>query len=383
MIRPFTPDRREITRTSKPRLSFVRSENKVQSIWQYLKRYEDPKFVERRLLTDYSGMDAGLRDKKAQHIADCIRQAEAYFKTASVSDLSIKPLILYYGMLDLVKALMLFGDNALTLDDDTLKLEGLNSHGLTHATKNAHDVTIRDDVNNLLEEFCYTSSRSGGSTVFSLLHECWSAAKPQSGVKIVLGDLLSAHPSTWQSYAEHTSNVPKLFSVDDNFRTTASGYEHFISFGGGFRFETYNFRMGKSDENNAFLQKHLPRLATLYINQTGFSPYEYTSKAIPASLEGYQPVYKASTGESYTMADVVPDVPFHPIELEFLTMFILGSLTRYAPQKWLKNVLYDGNGEMFVVEGIINSTSISFPKMILEELDNREYTFTGGVSYLS
>lgn len=383
MIRPFTPDRREKTRTSKPGLSFVRSENKVQSVWQYLKRYEDPTFVARRLAQDFPEMDEDLMLKKAQHIADCIGQAEEYFRTASTSDLSIKPLILYYGMLDLVKALMLLGDNQLTLDDDTLKLEGLNSHGLTHGTKNAVDVSIRDNVDDLLNEFCYTSSRGGANTVFSLLHECWSASRLQSGVRVELGELLSAHPSTWQSYAEHTSKVPKFFNVDDSFRMTATGYEHFISFGAGFRFDMYNFQMGKSDDNNAFLQKMLPRLGTLYINKTGFSPYEYTSKNIPTSLEEYQPVYRASTGQGYTMSDIVPDVPLHPIEIEFLTMFILGSLTRYAPQKWLKNVQYGGVGDMFVVEGIINSTAISFPKMVLEELDNREYTFTGGVSYLS
>jgi len=362
-------------------LSFVRSENKVRSIWQYLKRYEDPVFVEKRIQADYPSVGETLRTKKAQHIADCIRQAEAYFKTASTSDLSVKPLILYYGMLDLVKALMLFGDNPLTLGDDTLKLEGLNSHGLTHATRDASDIAIRDDVNNLLEEFCYTASRNNSSTVFSLLHECWSATKPSSGVRVVLGDLLSAHPSTWRSYAEHTSEVPKFFNVRDSFRLTAKGYEHFFTFDSAFRFDTYGFQIGKSEDNNRFLQEQLPRLATLYDNQTGLSPYEYASKSIPTSLEEYQPVYKASTGESYTMADAIPDVPVHPIELEFLTMFILGSLTRYAPQKWLKNVQYEGGGEMFVVEGVINSASVSFPKMILEELDNREYIFTGDSSY--
>src|ERR1035437_283704 len=93
MIRDFTPDRSEKTRASKPTLSFVRSENKVRSIWQYLKRYEDPTFVNRRIQVDYPSVVETLRNKKAQHIADCIRQAEAYFQTASTSDLSIKPLI--------------------------------------------------------------------------------------------------------------------------------------------------------------------------------------------------------------------------------------------------------------------------------------------------
>src|SRR5438270_8742338 len=116
MIRTFTPDR-EAT-PAKQHLGFVRSENKNRSIWQYLKRYENPEFVAKKLKKDYPGIASSLRKQKAQHIVDCIRQAESYFNTANMSELSIKPLILYYGMLNLAKALMLFGDNSLTLEDD-------------------------------------------------------------------------------------------------------------------------------------------------------------------------------------------------------------------------------------------------------------------------
>jgi len=380
MIREFTPDRAEKTSKNKPLLSFVRSENRVNSIWQYLKRYEDPTFVNKRLRADYPSIGTILRKKKAQHVADCIRQAEAYFETARTSDLSIKPLIIYYGMLDLVKALMLFGDNQLTLDDDTLKNEGLNSHGLTHGTRCPNDVSIRDNVNNLLNEFCYISFGRNTNTVYSLLHECWSTNKPTNSTKVVLGDLLSAHPSTWRSYAEHTSKMPRYFKATDSFRTTANGYEHFIGFEGTFRFDTYGYTPIPGNSNLFFTQQ-MPRLASSYTNDTVYGPYGYASKRIPTSLEEYQPVYRATTGGSYTMADPIPNMPLHPIEIEFLAMFILGSLARYAPQKWLKNVQYGGGGEMFVVEGIINSATVSFPKMILEELDNRTYTFTGDSSY--
>lgn len=382
MLRNFTIDRHEQTRRDRPVLSFVRSESKVKSIWQYLKRYEDPAFVVQRIKTDYPNVEKSLRDKKAQHIADCIRQAEEYFKTASGSDLSIKPLILYYGMLDLVKAIMLLGDNRLTLEDNVLKSEGLNSHGLSHSVMpNTDDEAIRDNPDNLLGEFCYTKSAMTSNSVFSLLHQCWSSARLAKNTRIELGSLLSAHPATWQSYTEHTKKIPKYFKVKDGFRTTKNGYEHILLFDATFPFQAYNQKIGKAEENNAFLQQQMPRLASLYDNENISTPYGYVSKKIPNSLEEFQPAYRASTGESYTLADVIQSNPLHPIEIEFLTMFILGSLTRYAPQKWLKNVKYGGLGEMFVVEGAITSATVSFPKMILEELDNRDYVFTGDSSY--
>lgn len=380
MIRAFTPDRYEKTLNSKPALTFVRSENKIRSIWRYLKRYEDPMFVEARIQESYPSVAPALRKKKSQHIADCIRQSEAYFKTAASSDLSIKPLILYYGMLDLAKALMILGDNQLTLDDGTLKAEGLNSHGLTHATKDTADQSIRDSIDDLLNEFCYTS-RGSGSTVFSLLHECWSPKKPSKGLRIALGDLLSSHPATWQGYASHTNEAPKYFKAESTYRTTAKGYEHFLKFDPLFQFNTYGVTPGSAIAGNTWLQQQMPRLGSLYSGDTTYSSYGYIHVGLPTSLQDYQPTYKTTTGESYTLADIIPGLPFHPIEIEFLTMFILGSLARYAPQKWLSNVEYRDGGEMFVVEGIIDSAAVSFPKMILEELDDKSYTFTGDSSY--
>lgn len=379
MVRPFTPDR--TANNARQQLSFVRSENKSRSIWQYLKRYQNPDFVEKKLKADYPSMSAPLRKKKSQHIADCIRQGEAYFTTANASDLSIKPLILYYGMLSLAKALMLCGDNNLTLDDNVLKSEGLATHGLSHATKDANDEAIRDNTAKVLEEFCYTSSRAGAGTVFSLLHECWSAVKPASGLRFEVGDLAAMHPSSWQSYADYTGNAPKYFPAKSSFRTTAQGHEHFLMFEGTFQFLTYSPTIPTGTVGNTFFETQMPRLASQYNRDTVYSPYGYRSKQIPTSLEEYQAAYRASTGESYTMADTTANLALHPIEVEFVMLFMLGSLTRYAPQKWLKNVLYEGGDAMFVIEGFINSVPLSFPKMILEELDNRDYTFTGDSAY--
>lgn len=152
-------------------------------------------------------------------------------------------------------------------------------------------------------------------------------------------------------------------------------------FEGTFQFLTYLPTIPTGTAGNTFFETQMPRLASLYNRDTVYSPYGYRSKKIPTSLEEYQAVYRASTGESYTMADTTANIALHPIEVEFVMLFMLGSLARYAPPKWLKNVLYEGGDAMFVIEGFINSVPLSFPKMILEELDNRDYTFTGDSAY--
>lgn len=367
-----------------------------------MKRYQSPAYVQKRLSNEFPNFNANLKQQyhqrqstqsyqsnsatikkqKAQHIADCIRQAEAYFNTASRSDLAIKPLILYYGMLNLAKALMLFGENPLTLEADVLKKEGLGYHGLTINPKNSSDTAIRDKHDEILEEFCYVSTpRANQETVFKLLHQCWSDTPLQNTIRFSVGDLASMHPSSWKSYADYTGRDPKYFPAKSSFRTTAQGYEHFLLFEGTFQFLTYQNAVPVGGEGNKFFENYIPRLATLYNRDTVYSPYGYRSKRIPTALDEYQPVYHANTGESFTMADSTAGIPLHLIEVEFVMMFILGSLTRYAPHKWLKDVLYEGGDAMFVIEGFINSVSQSFPKLILEELDERQYTFTGDSAY--
>jgi len=44
-------------------------------------------------------------------------------------------------------------------------------------------------------------------------------------------------------------------------------------------------------------------------------------------------------------------------------------------------VRYEGGSEMFMLEGVLNTCVVSFPKMILEELDGKDYTFPSDVSY--
>lgn len=383
MIRHYLPDKDDDSNQAASYFRFIRSTNKTGSVWQYLKRYENATFVRKRLLQDYPSIGIELRNKKADHIADCIRQAEEYFRTASKSDLSIKPLILYYGMLDLVKALMMLGDNPLTLDDAALKSEGMNSHGLTHGTDPSRpsDAQIRDNPKKLLEEFCYTYRRSD-STIFTLLHSCWSDVQIDPGTRFSLGDLASSHPGSWSSFAQYTKRPPKYYKVSAGTFIDAPHHQHYFSFDGNFLFGAYGKTMQRSEEGLDFLESRMPRLTNAYSRETGQTVYGFRSKETPKSLDDFQPHYTFITGEKYTLEDIHPGHPLQPIEIEYLAMFILGSLARYAPQKWLKNVQYTGSNAMFIIEGIINSAPLSFPKMILEELDNGRYTFTGDLAYL-
>ncbi len=378
MIRDFKPDHTS-DHASGP-LYFVRSEDKYRSLWQYIKRYQNPTFNDKILKKRHPAMASGIRKVKAQHVADALKQAEAYFNTARSSELAIKPLILYYGALNMVKALMIFADNDLTLENTVQRDKGLNTHGLTNGASSPADEAIRNDSTNLLEEFGLVNAVD--KTVFSLLHSCWSDTPLPQGTRLELGDLASMHPNSWRSYKAHTDKPPKYFKIEGaSFRTTARGPEHMVVFGGLFNSMLYQPTMPTGQDNIfAFFEGQLSQLATYYSRETQPQSSFYTN-TMPNNIDEYLPGYREPSGTRFVMKNINAGQALHLIEVEFAMLFILGNLTRYVPQKWLDNVNYGNKGEMFVVEGFINSVAFSFPKLIFEELEEKDYTFTGDVAY--
>lgn len=378
MIREFIPDH-TADHASGP-LYFVRSEDKYRSLWQYIKRYQNPSFNDKLLKKRFPSMATSLRKTKAQHVAESLKQAEAYFNTARASELAIKPLILYYGALNMVKALMMFADNDLTLENTVQRANGLNSHGLTNSASTPADTIIRNDNTNLLKEFGIVTGVD--RTVFSLLHSCWSDIPLPKGSRLELGDLASMHPNSWRSFKAHTGKSPKYFKIESaGFRTTARGPEQLVSFGGIFNSMLYQPTMPIGEDSIfAFFENHLSQLSSLYSRETQPQSSFYTN-IVPTNIDEYLPGYREPTGTQFVMGNADVGQALHLIEVEFSMLFILGNLTRYVPQKWLDNVNYGSKGEMFVVEGFINSVAFSFPKLIFEELEQKDYTFTGDVAY--
>lgn len=377
LIRNYKPDKSVLP--AKQLLNFVRTNNKYDSIWQYLKRYENIEFVKTRLKQECPNLSARYINTKSRHIADTIRQGEAYFHTALTTDLSIKPLIVYYGMLNLAKALIMFGDNKYTLNATELEKSGIAQHGLTITNKSKSDFAIRNDQTDLLNEFCYIQKRK---SIIKLLHSCWSTNELNASMRFSLKDLALSHPYSWKLVNNVTQDIPNYFIADGGFRRTTKS-EQAITLSPVTQFSIY--KKPQSQDAWDYFDLLLPKLKTLY-DRNANSAFTYATKNTPSTIDDMYAVYNSVTGESYLIGEVLvgsSKLTITPIEVEYISMYILGSLTRYAPQKWLKNVRYEGGVEMSLLEGLINSTILSFPKMILEELDGEKYTIAGDVSYWS
>lgn len=378
LTRDFKPDR-DCNNVEKT-LNFSRSVDKYKTIWQYLKRFQNFDFVKQKIISKYPSVSTRLANIKAKNISILIRQGESYFEASRESDLSVKPLILYYGMLNLVKALIIFSENRYTLGSTGFGKDSLESHGLNIRTKTQRDIAIRNDDNDLLNEFCYIQkSRS----IFKLLHACWSNLDLSQDMKFTIKDMLLMHPSTWKMCTKYTSETPQLVLVEGGGFRTSNKYEHVVAFKSTIQSQLYNSLAGET--LSQLLERIIPKLNNFYTKNSN-NQFEYISNNVPLVLDEMVAEYKSVTGENYVLTEVdtgIRKITLHPLEIEFILMFVMGSLTRYIPQKWLRNINYEIGDQMFMLEAIINNSAISFPKMILEEIEEKDYIFTGDVSYWS
>src|SRR5688572_12046122 len=115
---------------------FTYTETPIRDIWEHLKFLA----VEHNCKGLLSGKiksgrkliysDSNVVNRKAKEISMCIRQAFEYFQAAEQATINTSPLILFYGMLSLSKALIV-------ANSEDIYLRDIKYHGLTDRPKHS------------------------------------------------------------------------------------------------------------------------------------------------------------------------------------------------------------------------------------------------------
>lgn len=78
-----------------------------EEIWSLLGLFESAKYAANELVSRGLEFDQPELDLRASTIAYCVRQAREYFSASESVSLLTRPLLLSYGMLNLVKAVVI------------------------------------------------------------------------------------------------------------------------------------------------------------------------------------------------------------------------------------------------------------------------------------
>ncbi len=275
---------------------------------------------------------------KARQINAFFIQGREYFKSASSSDMSVKPLLLYYGVLSLSRG-------AILLRNASKKGESLaQSHGLQEVNwretmsggiKNILDLRIQAHRGTFLElveaipnvhHTQYFSHQSKSKAV--LQHDLGDLKFCTTGGLLTLGDLLSRLKETMHSFQGVTGRDPKWFLT---IVTTYAAETHFLLFT-----KPPDEVLKLVDQRSVTIQpmpKGWPNL-TLPIPQQGLV---FRHEAGAAHQSKF-PLFHKTEGSQTLMhgiADFSNGDKLNEFFKLYLTSFILGTLARYYPSEWM------------------------------------------------
>jgi len=350
----------------------VQTSNIYKSIWAYLGRFKSKIYV-KDTLNNQIIKNKNLIEKKSEDISYLIKQSEEFFNSSLTASISIKPLIIYYGILGLAKALIISGDNNFTLEKFIDKNHGLSVKPIDD---NEKEKKARFS-NSLIEEFCYIK-RDG---IYPLFRSCYCENKISHNTKISFKMLLSLIGENWQKYFDFFKECPNVLEcwkpVNGGVKTLNDSKQlfnidklinnYYLSF----------FKKNKETQEEA-LFRIFPNLNN---NYQKYGESSYITKNDVFSLDYV--IYVTETEDQKFFAFIQPFSEFNLTDFDvyFLIFFILSNLCRYYQDKWFKIINYIDHYEFFLIENIFEIAQYKFPLLILRELENKDFVFIKNTNF--
>ena len=314
-------------------------------------------------------------------------QGREYFKSASSSDISVKPLLLYYGVLSLSRGAILLrnADKKGESLDQSHGLKGVNWRGtMSGGIKNILDLGIQAEGGTFLElvesipnvhQAHYFNHQSKSKAV--LQHNLGDIKFCTTRELLTLGDMLSRLKQTMHSFQEITGMAPKWFPTTV---TTYAAETHFLLFT-----KPPDEVLKLVDQRSVTIQpmpKEWPNLITpipkhglVFRHQAG------------AAHQSKFPMFHDTGGPEALMTGIA-DFPNGDKLNEFfklyLTSFILGTLARYYPSEWMS--LQSGSLGDFsrpLIFQAIEAIESEFPTELSEQISQHSQVLGSQTWYMS
>lgn len=322
----------EMIKVNRP-VRVMHTETPVREIWSMLSFFESEHNAETYLKQKFGELQ-GLSELRTS-LAYTIRTAGEYYTAAeNVTDLT-SPLLLFYGMTNLAKVLFMATHG---------KLSPSRSHGLL----------IVDESFPFQDQ----SVRVTQDGTFPQFHGCFSKQNLDS-LSFSLKELLSLIPEikvNFETVYNQKSNAIKVQRHKLGISLVDSEFQKYGDLNIISKIPEIRKRYGEPQffEDHAFL----------------FSVNSDVQDCTTIALSGEEYlVLPLTRGEDLL---ILPEMSVH-----FLIMFILGILSRYASRQWLDLQIGSKTGEIYIVQKFLEVTTRKFPNLILNELHDRQFVFTG------
>ena len=300
-------------------------------------------------------------ERRASEMCFCIKQGLEYFKNAENADISISPLLIYYGIHSLSKALIISNSEI------NISMEKITYHGLV-LNGGKSDKTDKKKTH-ILD---YYATTNGG--LFLELCKFYNT-KIKTGYKFYLKDSVKNVP-------ELSNLLEKMSIINSNVINQYMDIEE--------ENNKVSFAIYSSEKDK--LEKECPILKEKFIceniHNDAFLKYESENNMTSDKID-FLYAYKSVFGGRYFVLNTTCDnekgetkVLLNQLLTDYIILFILSNLVRYHQDKW-NQVLNGGyNSIVSVLKIYIEIVKRRFPNMILNELFHEDFIY-GSPSYLS
>jgi hypothetical protein len=282
-----------------------------------------------------------------------IKQAREYYRAAAQSDLLVKPLLLYYGMVSLIKAVLIASDPAYPRNTRVLQ------HGLSTRRRKARQYRFLDDSCQPQREGLFPLF----ATACSAPDEARMAEQTPRRLLALIPDLRHSYmrlvgtPSCLPIAARREGNrvtVDVPTSVLDFWHVTAS---RFVDLLNQHRIGAGTFSLGSTTTQPATftLQWNHPALPAAD-GEDGSVDFE--NRLIRYDVQG-QPYLLLERRSSHLLPEACAHV---------CLMYMLGILCRYEPELWGQYAHGVAVSETALISDFLRCSQRKFPNLILNLL---------------
>lgn len=351
---------------------FTWSENPKSDLWNHIKFFSNEHNCRKLLKGEIKGgrsliySDSPKLEKKVKQITMCLKQATEYFAAADEVSINTSPLLLFYGMLSLAKALIVSNKEEIFLED--VCYHGLETRPRTEELRIYHDNPTSWSME---EEYAVTNNG-----VFKYLSEVVGKGIFEDGSVIRFKDILSICPEISEIYEKYYNEPAKVLYLYSFHIISDLPRKFKIAFLTKYKAEVYK-RFPKFMEDFDVSQELLDGQAIEFISHEFSVEPDYFSLFNP--LVGGQYVV---SGLNYKCNDESKNKVISQVSLDYLAMFILSICVRYKQDFWGLIINGEKSGILGLVELYISVVKRRYPNFILNLLVGENFDYGSPARYM-
>lgn len=305
---------------------------------------------------DFAYREADVITKKSRQIASSIAQAHEYYNAADAVTLSTSPLLYFYGMLSLAKALVVSNEINTYLED-------VNYHGLHTRPRNKKLETYAKDPScwELEREFAI----SDGGVFPRLMNAAIGFSLPDKS-EILLGDVIRTDPELEGLYSK-LYGKRGASAATGGISLTSDGRKGLVAR----RRTEEELRSGFGNIDTFFEMSPDKKNGVHLVARPGLDPFDR-----------HFGCYWVKSGGRFFVGGVNVNTPqgkdnwyLSPEVSDYAVMFILSTCVRYKQEFWGDILEGRKSGTVALLQRFVSVSRRRFPNFILDKIFGEEFDY--------